>query len=373
MVMCARTEETEDGAPLTRSLLILGPHRSGTSAVTRVLNVLGVDLGSDLLRPHFDNRQGFWEHRGVFELNERLLSIVGSAWHDYRSMPSGWRDLEEVDAAKKDLRSLLDREFGESALWGVKDPRLCRLLPLWVELLDELRAEPRFVIVLRNPLEVARSLERRNQFTFAKCLLLYLADTLAAIHHTEGRSRVFVSFTELLENWRGVTALIARELQIEWPKDPSTCAREIDSFLRPSERHHRSTFEALRRTPSVPPWAVDLYVALEEASRGCRDPLASAFWSASEAFRSASDLFGPEVEALTTEVTRLTERIEDLEGRDPEVELSRIRYRAGRAERELAKVQTHLTSILSSPFYRLTRTLRRVARTVARVSGRQGD
>ena len=373
MVTCTRDEKAENGAPLTRSLLILGPHRSGTSAVTRVLNLLGVYLGSDLLEPKLDNRQGFWEHRSAFELNEHLLSIVGSAWHDYRWLPSGWRKLEEVGTVKRDLRSMLDREFGASPLWGIKDPRLCRLLPLWIELLDELRIEPHFVIVVRNPLEVARSLERRNGFSFNKCLLLYLADILAAIHHSEGRSRVFVSFVELLESWREVTARIAHELRLEWPSAPSACAREIDSFLTPSERHHRTTLDALRRTPSVPPWAVDIYAALEEASHGRRESLEPAFRSALEAFRSASDLFGPEVAASSAEIDRLTARIASLESRDPDIELRRLESRAERAERDLDNVQTHLTSILSSPLYRLTRPLHRAARRISRDSHRQGD
>ncbi|MFW6206976.1 MAG: hypothetical protein ACOC5J_03485, partial [Gemmatimonadota bacterium] len=80
----------------SRAVLVLGPHRSGTSAVARVLNLLGTDLGANMLPPKFDNRHGYWEHQTVFELHERLLSKAGSAWHEYRPMPAGWQDLDEV-------------------------------------------------------------------------------------------------------------------------------------------------------------------------------------------------------------------------------------------------------------------------------------
>lgn len=344
----------------SRSILILGPHRSGTSALTRVLNLLGVDLGDDLLPPNFDNQRGYWEHRGLFELHERLLSCTGSSWHDHRAMPLGWRELEDVEEIRGEILSLLREELVDSPLWGVKDPRLCRLLPFWLDLLEELSVEAGFVILVRNPLEVARSLQRRNRFSPSKCRLLYLAEMLAAVRHTEGRCRAFVSYSRLLEDWRGVVDDLARELQIDWPQEPEQRAPEIDSFLRPSERHHQVTLDDLRRDPHLPDWATELYEALERSSHGNREALAPALRKADEGFRSAVTLFGPELDTLQAEVERLSARVERLESRDSEVERARLERRAERAEAELSKVQAHLTSLLRSPVYRSTRSLHRL-------------
>ena len=57
-------------------------HRSGTSALTRGLQMLGVYLGNDFLSPQPDNPTGYWEDRKICELNERLLAAFGLKWED---------------------------------------------------------------------------------------------------------------------------------------------------------------------------------------------------------------------------------------------------------------------------------------------------
>lgn len=303
-----------------------------------------------MLPPKFDNRHGYWEHQRIFELHERLLSQAGSSWHDYRPMPPGWRDRPEVEASRGELAAFLEDEFRDNPLWGVKDPRLCSLLPLWLGLLEELGAEPRFVIVVRNPLEVAHSLERRDGFSPSKCMLLYMAQMLESIRHTQGRRRAFVSYARLLEDWRSVVEDTGRQLGIDWPSTPANVADEIEAFLKPSERHHRHDAADLRHEARLPAWCAALHEALEQASRGRGEGLDAAFRRAHESFASHSALFLPELEALEKERTRLE-------------------LRAARTETELYKVQRQLTSILSSPLYRLTRPLRRTWDRFARFRG----
>jgi len=389
--------------PKSQALLILGPHRSGTSAFTRVTNILGVDLGEEMLPPKFDNPQGYWEHRQVFELHERLLSRVDSAWHDYRPMPDGWQECEAVRAIRRELLAVLQREFGASPLWGVKDPRLCRLVPLWLDLLGELEIVPDFVVLIRHPLEVVDSLVKRDGFSRSKALLLYLVDLLTAIHHTEGHRRVFVSYKRLLEDWREVVADIARQLPLEWPSDVAAVQGEIDAFLNPSERHHRHSLDDLREGAGVPEWVTVAYEALEAASRGEESGLAATLQSAQDHLTSAWSLFLPEfnllkgelalvssqVAVLEEERSRLGQRLSDederatvrehqlvsskneVEGLSAQVavlEEERIRAdrRAIHAESELLTIQKHLTSILSSPLYRLSRRCRQAWRTMGR-------
>src|SRR5690348_5945376 len=80
-----------------RAILIVGMHRSGTSALTRVINLHGVPLGRQLLEAAFDNEAGFWENQAVVQLHERILEHLGSSWDDPRELPSGW--LDEVEGA----------------------------------------------------------------------------------------------------------------------------------------------------------------------------------------------------------------------------------------------------------------------------------
>ena len=112
-------------------ILVIGMHRSGTSAVTRVLNLLGIELGGSLLPSADDNARGFWEHQDAVLINERLLSALGRNWFDLRELPHGWLSTPAASEAKLQLKELFTREFGGPVIWAVKDPRICRLLPLW--------------------------------------------------------------------------------------------------------------------------------------------------------------------------------------------------------------------------------------------------
>ena len=66
---------------MKRVIVVLGMHRSGTSAITRGLQELGADLGPDLMpAAEGDNDKGFWEDMGAYRINERILSKLGSSW-----------------------------------------------------------------------------------------------------------------------------------------------------------------------------------------------------------------------------------------------------------------------------------------------------
>src|SRR3954454_7745401 len=117
-----------------QTVVVLGPSRSGTSAVGRVLNLLGVDLGPEdrlLAAIPGVNPKGFFEHRDVVGLNDEILRRLSGDWLSPPELIAGW----EHDAALDDLRSqaheLLQNTFGASALWGFKDPRASLTLPFW--------------------------------------------------------------------------------------------------------------------------------------------------------------------------------------------------------------------------------------------------
>src|SRR5688572_29093711 len=65
-----------------RLIITLGMHRSGTSVVTRGLQVLGVSLGDNLMAPfEGNNDKGFWEDNDINKLNIEMLNTLGSDWH----------------------------------------------------------------------------------------------------------------------------------------------------------------------------------------------------------------------------------------------------------------------------------------------------
>ena len=102
-------------------------HRSGTSALTRALNLCGVDLGTRMLPPaEGNNDSGFWEHADAVDAHERLLFALGRSWSDARALPMDWLDTPAAAVAAERIAALLAGDFGGSRLWAVKDPRLCR-------------------------------------------------------------------------------------------------------------------------------------------------------------------------------------------------------------------------------------------------------
>src|SRR5262245_51351041 len=131
-----------------RIVCVLGMHRSGTSLLARLLNLLGVELGENHLlnnEPVSANPKGHWEHRELSAINDALLDHYGGTWDKPPQFPSGWQN----DPALYDLRlrahTLVNDQFRDYTLWGWKDPRTCLTLPFWQELLSELH----YLICLR--------------------------------------------------------------------------------------------------------------------------------------------------------------------------------------------------------------------------------
>src|SRR5688500_3334702 len=104
-------------------LVIAGAHRSGTSAIARVCNLLGVELGPDLLPPGPDNPRGYWEHRAILALHEQVLRQLGSSWDDCRALPDGWQANPSIASFEESIQQIIERDFAQADLWGVKDPR----------------------------------------------------------------------------------------------------------------------------------------------------------------------------------------------------------------------------------------------------------
>ncbi|MGH6995466.1 MAG: sulfotransferase family protein, partial [Stellaceae bacterium] len=233
-----------DSAPTERrAVFVLGMHRSGTSAVTRVLNLLGVELGQGLMTASPDNERGYWENLTIVQEHHQLLEALGSSWDDLRALPADWMKNPAAVSAAHRLRAIVEREFSAAPLWGLKDPRLCRLLPLWLPLLRSMRMTPHFVLVLRHPAEVAASLAKRDRKSRAAAALLWLRHMLEAERATRGLPRTIVNFADLIENprnWSAEFRRVAAECGLDWSNDYQAVDAAVGAFLSPDLRHHQT-------------------------------------------------------------------------------------------------------------------------------------
>ena len=219
-------------------LLILGMHRSGTSVLAGMCRLLGADLGERMMAAAGDNVMGFWEHDDIVRVHDELLKRLGYAWDDVRALPDKWWTYEVIRPQREALLAILRRDFSASQLACVKDPRLCRLLPLWKELLKELNCDPLYLFVAREPNEVVASLKARNGFAVDKSTLLYLRYLLEAEVATRGGSRIFVDYAGLLENWIMTLKPAWMGLGLSWPRDELQLIAAATRFIHKELHHH---------------------------------------------------------------------------------------------------------------------------------------
>ncbi|MBS3735241.1 MAG: hypothetical protein KGY99_10005 [Phycisphaerae bacterium] len=233
-----------------KAVCILGMHRSGTSVVAMSLGRLGVDLGPEreLMPASYDNPGGFFELSGVVSLNERIFEALGRSWDATAAMPERWWTRRQMRPLLLEAGVLVDRFFSDRPLWGWKDPRTCLTLPLWQQALADRGCELSYVIVCRNPLDIAASLERRNGFAAAKSLGMYVSYTLHALGYTQNAPRVLVSYERFLADPAGQLRRLAERLGLGAP-DEETVAdviARVDPALAHGSSDAQQTAHALR-------------------------------------------------------------------------------------------------------------------------------
>ena len=250
-------------------IIVAGMHRSGTSALTRMLGSLGCRLPKTLLEPNEYNALGYWESSEISELNDAILKSAGSSWDDWEAFHQGWYASLVADEFRDHARTVLENEFGDSRLFVLKDPRVCRLLEFWIDALKDIAAAPVIAVTIRNPLEVAASLHHRDMIDPSIGLLLWLRHVLDAEATSRDSRRVFVRYEDLLGNWAETAIRLGRELGVIWPKDSSSSSEmEIESYLTPSQRHHARDDDAIFHSPSVSRWVKESFKIVDRWTRG---------------------------------------------------------------------------------------------------------
>jgi hypothetical protein len=275
------------------ALVILGMHRSGTSSLAGLVARLGVALGDDLLEANEWNPLGYGEHREVVERHDALLRSEGLSWDSARAPGLAGAAASDARAA---FAAILERDFAGAALFALKDPRMCRALPLWREAFEAAGVEPRYAVVLRHPLEIAASLARRDGFELSRCLLLWASHMIAAERETRGAARSFVEYGGLMSDWRGVSKRLASDLRISWPRDAESAAPEIESYLSRDLRHHTAP-EWPAGDAARFPWAVCLHDAMSRLAGSDGEESRAAVDAAATDWTAAAALYEPELAA----------------------------------------------------------------------------
>ncbi|AXK70888.1 hypothetical protein DWG18_00350 [Lysobacter sp. TY2-98] len=273
-------------------------HRSGTSATAGALRHFGVALGSRMLAPGPDNPTGYWEHEDAVDIHDRLLDALERRWDDVRALPPGWRSTDAAAAAEAEIRALVKRDFAAQPIWAIKDPRICRFLPIWTDVLRETDIRATAMIVARHPLEVAASLEKRNGWPPRAAVLLWLRYVLDAVRDTRGLDRAVIRYADLIEDpVRTIGEAMAR-LGLDATVEP----QGLRDFVDPGARHHVAPAQADGDGVFLK-LATDVYDTVEQIAAG------RAQWDDLDARSAAFDALwaerADELDAFAAMVQRL--------------------------------------------------------------------
>ena len=368
------------------ALLILGMHRAGTSALARVCSLRGASLPQQVLPANDGNLGGYWEPAGVVALNDRILDYYDLAWDD----PFAGCRLPAPESIPEcfhaEARQVIQREYGDSPLFVLKDPRCTLLRAFWTDVLQSLGVRTCPVVMMRPCDEVLDSLVRRDHTSATSAGLLYVAYGLAAAE-AAGQAASFVTYGQLIDNWRECTDRIAAEQQFAWPPVDADAAARVEAYLQPSTR----VGQPVALPSPVAAWAEAVWNWCRDRAAGLARPGAELD-AARTGLASAAEACAPllldrarrlrETDALRESAlverdavlrtyretdALLRQAQADYQQRDQEYTGLRAEHDAMRAALNLAyresdELRRELTTMLGSRSWKLTRPLRAAVR-----------
>ncbi|WP_211306517.1 hypothetical protein, partial [Extensimonas vulgaris] len=295
-------------------VIVLGMHRSGTSAITRGLQALGANLGDTLMPPvPGNNDKGFWEDIDINALNIEMLKTVGGDW--FSLTPVGMPDIELLRSRGFLLRAteLLREKMNASAVFAFKDPRVAKLLPFWNQAAEHLRVNAGYVLALRNPLSVAKSLAKRDHLFAEHSYLLWLGHVLESLRGSEGKPRVMVDYDRLMQNPDVELGRVACALHLEM--DAAEFEDYKTNFLDHQLQHTVYQPEDLWLDNSCPPIVREIYARLLDVASdrtSIDDPVLGSeirkWLQEFERFSAGLKLADKQLERLTSQHQALAER-----------------------------------------------------------------
>ncbi|OBJ15667.1 sulfotransferase family protein, partial [Mycobacterium sp. 1245801.1] len=218
-------------------LFVLGPQRSGTSALTRVLSLCGGTLPAAMLGADANNPLGYWEPRAAISLNETILRRLGTNWYD----PS-LRFLDDDAVARDENKACVEKiaaylsTLPAAPLVVIKEPRITTLSDLWFEAARQAGFDVASVIAVRHPQEVISSIVKSWHVSPALASALWLKCNILAERNTRGVPRVFVDYANLLDDWRREMKRISTELPVELHTQDEAA---IEQFITPGLHRQR--------------------------------------------------------------------------------------------------------------------------------------
>jgi len=233
--------------PERRVVVVLGMHRSGTSVLASVLQALGISLGDRLVPADGNNPAGYFEHTEIVRLHREFVDRMDRRWTGPKGTlpyPDRYWETEDGHATQAELRGLVQTELAHtSTIWGVKDPRMSRLVMLWRPIFEALAVRPIYVLAVRNPASVQGSVTKRDGLSPSRAQLLWLLHNLDSVRDTW---RDGISVFDY-DGWFSAPREHARRLQSLLGEaagaDSAKLTTEVERLIQQGLRHNHGTLE----------------------------------------------------------------------------------------------------------------------------------
>lgn len=286
-----RGGSSRSGSPVI--VFVFGMGRSGTSALARALSLCGGALPATLLGADDGNPKGYWEPRNAMRLNEEFLTRHGSGWFDptLRLQSAVAVDRAERDAYLEQIRAFL-RDLPPAPVYIIKEPRITALSDFWFAAARQMGFCLAAAIPVRHPEEVSASQTACYQISSELASALWLKYNLLAERHSRGLPRVFIEYSNLLQDWRGEVARIETALSVDLSVRDEAA---IDDFLSPDLRRQRHGSRITELFGE--PWISRVYAALSAAARdepldtNALDAIFDSYGACERGFRICLDEF----------------------------------------------------------------------------------
>ncbi|QJU49791.1 sulfotransferase family protein [Lactiplantibacillus paraplantarum] len=269
--------------PNKQAVLILGSGRSGTSVMTKCINLMGISLGTDnLLAPSKRiNPKGYFENKDVINIHKSLGSRIR-----YRPAFKGYYDSPKIKKDRAALTTNLQTFFENEQYLAIKDPRMNDYIELWQHVLADVEVLPAEIVLLRNPMDVVNSNERAWHRDTTLAMRQWQVRTLLSLRDTDRDHRILVTYEDLFGQTLATLKRIATQFDLPWTNDEAALQAQIDDFIDPGLQKSDSgeslaDFEA--RT-DVDPDVKALYLL------GCQAAADPAYFASAEFQQRIDDL-----------------------------------------------------------------------------------
>ena len=210
------------------------------------------------------NAKGFWEDMDIYRLDDEMLHALGTDWDQATPLTAAQIAFLRAEGFVQRGKELLQEKALQAPVFGFKDPRLCRLLAFWQEVLAERGEGVAYLLALRNPASIADSLQKRDGMDRTQSYLMWLSHTLNVLALSTGQRRVLVEFDHLLQEPLPQLQRVAQAFNL--PLDAAAAQDYAQEFLDKGLRHNRHSMVDLASDPACPALVLTVYRLLRKVA-----------------------------------------------------------------------------------------------------------